>query len=241
MEQRRWVAVGGSLALHAAIVVGAFSLASTQPQRTPPRPLEVMLIRPPEPPRPEPVRQAPPPEPVVRPRPPERPPPPPRAVVPRPAPAPAPLPAPAPAPAPPAVTESPTALTAPPQAPVAAAQATPVAPAPSAPAAPVREPAPAPPQRTAPRADASWSGNTPPPYPAMARRMGDQGEVRLDIHVGADGSVLEVRLRQSSGSQLLDRTAIETVKKWRFRPATVDGRPVPEWYHDWKWVFRLEN
>ena len=73
----------------------------------------------------------------------------------------------------------------------------------------------------------------------MARRMGEQGEVRLDIHVGADGSVLEVRLRKSSGSKLLDRTAIDTVKKWRFRPATVDGKPVPEWYLDWKWVFRL--
>jgi outer membrane biosynthesis protein TonB len=40
---------------------------------------------------------------------------------------------------------------------------------------------------------------------------------------------------------VLDQTAIETVKKWRFRPATVDGQPVAEWYHDWKWIFRLES
>jgi len=97
------------------------------------------------------------------------------------------------------------------------------------------------PRRTAPRVDASWRGNTPPPYPGAARRMGDEGEVRLDVHVGADGSVLEVRLRQSSGSPLLDRTAIDTVRRWRFDPATVDGQPVAEWYRDWRWVFRLEG
>ncbi|MFO1300878.1 MAG: TonB family protein [Burkholderiaceae bacterium] len=99
----------------------------------------------------------------------------------------------------------------------------------------------APSTRSAPHVDATWSGNTPPPYPGMARRLGDQGEVRLDVHVGADGRVTEVRLKQSSGSTLLDRTAIDTVRKWRFKPATVDGRPVAEWYHDWRWVFRLEG
>ena len=99
----------------------------------------------------------------------------------------------------------------------------------------------APSTRSAPHVDATWSGNTPPPYPGMARRLGDQGEVRLDVHVGADGRVTEVRLKQSSGSTLLDRTAMDTVKKWRFKPATVDGRPVAEWYHDWRWVFRLEG
>lgn len=75
----------------------------------------------------------------------------------------------------------------------------------------------------------------------MARRMGEEGEVRLDVHVGPDGSVLEVRLKKSSGSRLLDQTTIETVKKWRFSPATIDGRPVAEWYRDWKWIFKLES
>jgi protein TonB len=89
--------------------------------------------------------------------------------------------------------------------------------------------------------DASWAGNTSPAYPAAARRMGDQGEVRLDVHVGVDGSVLDVQLRTSSGSPLLDRSAIDTVRRWRFRPATVDGQAVSAWYRDWKWVFRLEG
>jgi protein TonB len=106
---------------------------------------------------------------------------------------------------------------------------------------PTASAAPSAPRRVGPRVDASWSGNAPPPYPAAARRMGDQGEVRLDVHVGADGSVLDVRLRVSSGSTALDRSAIETVRRWKFRPATLDGQAVPEWYRDWKWVFRLEG
>jgi protein TonB len=71
--------------------------------------------------------------------------------------------------------------------------------------------------------------------------MGDAGAVSLDVHVGPDGAVLEVRLRTSSGSPLLDRSAIDTVRRWRFTPATVDGQAVSEWYRDWQWVFRLEG
>ena len=71
--------------------------------------------------------------------------------------------------------------------------------------------------------------------------MGEQGEVRLDVRVGTDGAVLDVRLRTSSGSPTLDRAAIDTVRRWRFRPASVDGQPVAEWYRDWKWTFRIEG
>lgn len=75
----------------------------------------------------------------------------------------------------------------------------------------------------------------------MARRLGEQGEVGLDVRVGIDGRVQEVRLTRSSGSSLLDQTAIDTVRQWRFRPATVDGNPVAAWYRGWKWIFRLEG
>jgi protein TonB len=92
-----------------------------------------------------------------------------------------------------------------------------------------------------PRTDASWAGNTSPTYPAAARRMGEEGTVRLDVHIGADGAVLEVRVKQSSGSPALDRAAMDTVRRWRFIPATVDGQPVAEWYRDWKWQFKLEG
>jgi len=112
-------------------------------------------------------------------------------------------------------------------------------PPPASPATPTA--AAAAPRRAGPRIDASWAGNVSPPYPLAARRMGEQGEVRLDVHVAADGSVSEVRVRQSSGSPVLDQAAIDTVRNWKFRPATVDDQPVAEWYRNWKWVFKLEG
>ncbi|RPH61611.1 MAG: energy transducer TonB [Burkholderiales bacterium] len=209
---------------------------------------QVVEIPPPAPPRAsEPVASEPaPPKPVPA-RPPSRAsaPPPPRAATPEPQPAPT-----TPQPAPQAATSAPSAPTAasePARLPVDVGAPAEQAPAPASQLASARSSrtdiaaAPAGAARSAPRVDASWSGNAPPPYPGMARRMGDQGEVRLDVHVGADGRVIEVRLKQSSGSALLDRTAIDTVKKWRFKPATVDGQPVAEWYNDWRWVFRLEG
>jgi periplasmic protein TonB len=144
---------------------------------------------------------------------------------------PAPL-APPPPQARPAVAEAPS-VAAPAAAPTTAASPVAAAPPVAAPATGIA--------RTGPRTDASWAGNSPPPYPASARRTGIQGEVRLDVHVGADGKVLDVRLRNSSGSPVLDRSAMNAVRSWRFEPATIDGSPVAEWYHDWKWVFRLEG
>lgn len=69
--------------------------------------------------------------------------------------------------------------------------------------------------------------NPKPPYPMVARRMGMQGVVVLRVHVRADGSVAEAELAQSSGSQLLDDSALKTVREqWRFLPARLDGEPV---------------
>ena len=119
------------------------------------------------------------------------------------------------------------------------------APTPSAPGPALRSahapPARAEPQRTGPTVDADWRGNPRPPYPEVAQRLGEQGAVRIDVFVGAEGRVLDVRLMQSSGSAVLDETALRTVRRWRFRPATVDGKPVAQWYHDWQWVFRLDT
>ena len=91
------------------------------------------------------------------------------------------------------------------------------------------------------RADATWSGNQPPPYPPSARRLREEGDVRLAVHIDERGLVTEVRVVRSSGSPRLDSAAIETVKKWRFVPATVNGQPVASWYDDWLWTFRIDH
>jgi protein TonB len=72
--------------------------------------------------------------------------------------------------------------------------------------------------------------NPKPPYPLIARRMGTQGIVLLRVQVRVDGTVAEVQIAQSSGSALLDDSALQTVRdSWRFIPARRDGVPVESW------------
>jgi protein TonB len=75
----------------------------------------------------------------------------------------------------------------------------------------------------------------------MSRRMGEEGEVRLSIHVAADGRVITAKVARSSGSDRLDKAALEAVTQWRFIPARLDGVAIDDWYHDWSWTFRLDR
>ena len=50
-------------------------------------------------------------------------------------------------------------------------------------------------------------------YPILARRMGWQGKVQVSFIIASDGSVKDIRIIQSSGFEILDRKAIETVKE----------------------------
>lgn len=65
-----------------------------------------------------------------------------------------------------------------------------------------------------------------PAYPTLARRLGYEGRVVLHIQVMATGSVGAVQVERSSGYALLDEAALESVKRWRFKPAQRGGQPV---------------
>ena len=77
-----------------------------------------------------------------------------------------------------------------------------------------------------PSARAGGLDNAPPNYPYLARRKGLEGKVLLKVAVGPDGRAREVTVAQSSGHEVLDRTARKAVGDWRFRPASRGGRPV---------------
>jgi len=66
-----------------------------------------------------------------------------------------------------------------------------------------------------------------PAYPRDALRDGITGTVELELLVGIDGSVLQVRITHSSGNRQLDSAAREQVlRSWRFQPALRNGIPV---------------
>jgi periplasmic protein TonB len=68
--------------------------------------------------------------------------------------------------------------------------------------------------------------DTPHSYPPLAKQRGWEGTVSLEVLIGRQGQVKEVKLRQSSGYPILDRAALKQVRRWRFQPASVDGKPV---------------
>lgn len=68
-----------------------------------------------------------------------------------------------------------------------------------------------------------------PEYPEGARAKGREGTVKIQILVGIDGRVEDVRLAASSGYAELDQAAQSAVRSWRFSPALQKGLPVAAW------------
>lgn len=77
---------------------------------------------------------------------------------------------------------------------------------------------------------ASYLNNPRPPYPFAARRMGLQGKVVLNVEVLAEGLCGQVSVHQSSGHEMLDNAALQTVKTWKFVPARQGGNAVTKWF-----------
>jgi TonB family protein len=64
-----------------------------------------------------------------------------------------------------------------------------------------------------------------PEYTAKAAKAKIEERVLLSIVVDADGGVDKAPVVQGLDAGL-DMNAVETVRKWRFDPATKDGKPV---------------
>jgi protein TonB len=67
--------------------------------------------------------------------------------------------------------------------------------------------------------------NPAPIYPPDALAAGRTGRVIVRANVAADGGVIGVRVRQTSGVASLDRAAEAAVRRWRFSPAADGDAP----------------
>ena len=101
-------------------------------------------------------------------------------------------------------------------------------PASTAPAQPATAP-PSLPDRE-PDYQAAYLNNPVPSYPMVARRMGWQGRVVLNVEVLASGLPGQIKLHQSSGHDVLDNAAINAVRGWRFVAARQGGQVVSKWF-----------
>ena len=67
-----------------------------------------------------------------------------------------------------------------------------------------------------------------PNHSKAAKEKRIEGTVALDCVINADGTVGECQVERSLDSvHGLDQEALKAARKWRFKPATVRGRPVP--------------
>lgn len=139
-----------------------------------------------------------------------------------------------PKPAVPPAPPPPQAIATPEPAPVVA---TPATTAPTAPAieanataaAPAAPPAPA--RIELPSSDAAYLNNPKPSYPALSRRLGEQGKVVVRVLIGVDGRAQQAEIRTSSGYVRLDQAALATVRSWRYVPGTRNGIPEAMWFN----------
>lgn len=65
-----------------------------------------------------------------------------------------------------------------------------------------------------------------PPYPSSELRAQREGDVRVRVTIGADGRVTAVERLSATSDAFWRATERYALSRWRFRPATLDGRPV---------------
>jgi protein TonB len=62
-----------------------------------------------------------------------------------------------------------------------------------------------------------------PQWPREALVEGIEGYVVVEVTIGADGSVKDVRVLQSKPRRMFDRNVIRAVLKWKFKPRIING------------------
>jgi protein TonB len=146
-------------------------------------------------------------------------------------PVPAPTPAVAPQPAPTPLAIAPSANTPAPSAATPAATAATQSNATGSSNAPAAPPAPpAPPKVELPSSDADYLNNAKPAYPAISKRLGEQGRVVVRVFIDADGQPSQASVKQSSGFDRLDQASVETALKWRYVPGKRAGVAQGMWF-----------
>ncbi len=66
-----------------------------------------------------------------------------------------------------------------------------------------------------------------PIYPRKAAKNRIEGWVKIEFTITEKGTVSNAVVVDSRPRRTFDRSAIQSIRKWRFRPKIIDGRPVP--------------
>jgi len=64
-----------------------------------------------------------------------------------------------------------------------------------------------------------------PEYSPIARQMGIQGEVEVEVKIAQSGDVGEVKV--VTGNPMLSANVVKALKDWKFSPFNEGGKPSP--------------
>lgn len=76
--------------------------------------------------------------------------------------------------------------------------------------------------------DPRFAGSQQPPYPSSEERAEREGSVRIRVTIGPDGRVTATQRLAATNDAFWRATETQARNRWRFRPATLDGRPVQD-------------
>ena len=80
-----------------------------------------------------------------------------------------------------------------------------------------------------------------PRYPVPEAEYGVEGWVIVSYVVKPDGTVGDTIIEDSSGRKAFERATIDSVKEWRYEPATMNGEPVERCHNKALFTFALEQ
>lgn len=91
---------------------------------------------------------------------------------------------------------------------------------------PPADPPVTPPVRREAEYDSRYADALQPPYPPAEERAQRDGEARIRVTIGTNGRVTAVTRLAATSEAFWRATERHALARWRFKPATVDGRPV---------------
>ncbi len=71
----------------------------------------------------------------------------------------------------------------------------------------------------------------PPSYPHPAKMARIQGYVTMEVNISPEGTVTEVSVVEAAPPRMFDLSAMDAMKRWKFRPKVVNGVPVSQRAH----------
>lgn len=79
-----------------------------------------------------------------------------------------------------------------------------------------------------------------PRYPIQAARDGKEGWVRLSFTINEVGGVDDVTVIEAEPKRIFDREAKRALRKWKYKPKIVDGKPQKQFNMKVQLDFKLE-